>query len=46
MPTGDYSGRRDSRFVTVRRGGTLEDADHRLLALWSALCAERVLFDC
>lgn len=43
MPAGDYSGRRDPRFVTVRRGGTLEDVDHRLLALWSALCAERVL---
>lgn len=25
-------GRRDLRLVTVRRGGTLEDADHRLLA--------------
>ena len=27
---------RDPRFVTVRRGGTLTDADHRLLALWAA----------
>src|SRR3954466_175814 len=34
---------RDPRFVTIRRGGTLTDADHRLLALWAATCAERVL---
>jgi hypothetical protein len=34
---------RDPRFVTIRRGGTLTDADHRLLALWAALCAEHVL---
>jgi len=34
---------RDLRFVTVRRGGTLTDADHHLLALWAALCAEHVL---
>jgi len=34
---------RDPRLVTVRRGGTLEDADHRLLALWAADCAEHVL---
>jgi hypothetical protein len=34
---------RDSRFVTIRRGGTLTDADHRLLALWAASCAEHVL---
>lgn len=33
---------RDLRFVTVRRGGTLTDADHRLLALWAASCAEHV----
>jgi hypothetical protein len=38
-----YSGRRDPRFVTVRRGGTLEDAQHRLLAAWAADCAEHVL---
>lgn len=38
-----YRGSRDPRFVTVRRGGTLEDDDHRRLALWSAACAERVL---
>src|SRR6266576_1911056 len=34
---------RDPRFVTVRRGGTLRDADHHLLALWAADCAEHVL---
>jgi hypothetical protein len=30
----------DPRFVTIRRGGTLTDADHHLLALWAASCAE------
>jgi hypothetical protein len=34
---------RDRRFITIRRGGTLDDADHRLLALWAADCAEHVL---
>lgn len=34
---------RDSRLTTIRRGGTLTDADHRLLALWAAVCAEHVL---
>ncbi len=34
---------RDPRFITIRRGGTLADADHQLLALWAAACAERVL---
>ena len=34
---------RDPRFITVRRGGTLTDADHQLLALWAATCAEHVL---
>jgi hypothetical protein len=33
----------DPRFVTIRRGGTLTDADHHLLALWAAVCAEHVL---
>jgi hypothetical protein len=33
----------DPRLVTIRRGGTLTDADHQLLALWAALCAEHVL---
>lgn len=34
---------RDRRLVTIRRGGTLTDSDHRLLALWAARCAEHVL---
>ena len=34
---------RDPRFITVRRGGTLKDSDHRLLAIWAADCAEHVL---
>jgi hypothetical protein len=34
---------RDPRFITIRRGGTLTDPDHRLLALWAAACAEHVL---
>ena len=35
---------RDPRLVTIRRGGTLTDEDHRLLALWAASCAEHVLY--
>jgi hypothetical protein len=35
---------RDPRFVTIRRGGTLTDADHQLLSLWAASCAEHVLY--
>ncbi len=34
---------RDLRFVTLRRGGTLQNDDHRLLAVWAAECAEHVL---
>ncbi len=34
---------RDPRFITIRRGGTLTDTDHQLLALWAATCAEHVL---
>jgi hypothetical protein len=34
---------RDPRFITIRRGGTLVDEDHHLLALWAADCAEHVL---
>lgn len=34
---------RDPRFITVRRGGTLSDPDHHLLALWAATCADHVL---
>ena len=35
--------RPDPRLVTLRRGGTLTDDDHRLLALWAAACAAHVL---
>jgi hypothetical protein len=35
--------KRDPRFITVRRGGALQDADHHLLALWAADCAQHVL---
>src|SRR5215211_1404667 len=31
------------QFITSRRGGTLTDSDHRLLAMWAAACAEHVL---
>jgi len=34
---------RDPRFITVRRGGSLSDEHHRLLAVWAADCAEHVL---
>ena len=34
---------RDPRFITIRRGGTLTDPDHRSLAVWAADCAEHVL---
>ena len=34
---------RDPRFITLRRGGSLTDADHQLLALWAAVCAEHVI---
>ena len=27
---------RDPRFITVRRGGSLRDDDHHLLAVWAA----------
>ena len=35
---------RDPRFITIRRGGTLTDSDHHLLASWAATCAEHVLY--
>lgn len=35
--------KRDPRFVTIRRGGTLQDTDHHLLAIWAADCAQHVL---
>jgi hypothetical protein len=38
-----FTKKRDPRLVTVRRGGTLPDADHRLLAVWAADCAQHVL---
>jgi hypothetical protein len=34
---------RDPRLITLRRGGTLTDEHHRLLAEWAAVCAEHVL---
>ncbi|UOQ91018.1 hypothetical protein MUN74_09050 [Agromyces endophyticus] len=34
---------RDPRLITLRRGGTLTDGDHRLLAEWAIACAEHVL---
>jgi hypothetical protein len=34
---------RDKRFITLRRGGTLTDEDHHLLAAWAAYCARHVL---
>jgi len=34
---------RDPRFVTVRRGGSLGDDAHHLLAVWAADCAQHVL---
>lgn len=36
--------KRDPRFITIRRGGTLLDSDHHLLALWAADCAQHVLY--
>ena len=39
---------RDPRFITMRRGGSLTDDDHHLLAVWAADCAQHVLhhFEC
>lgn len=34
---------RDPRLITIRRGGSLTDADHHRLAAWAAACAEHVL---
>ena len=34
---------RDRRLISERRGGTLTDDNHHLLAEWAALCAEHVL---
>jgi hypothetical protein len=33
----------DPRLITVRRGGSLTDEHHRLLAQWAATCAAHVL---
>src|SRR5687767_13004435 len=38
-----FSPIRDPRLITRRRGGTLEDATHQLLAIWAADCAQHVL---
>lgn len=35
--------KRDTRFITIRRGGTLTDEHHHLLAIWAADCAQHVL---
>src|SRR5437764_1416661 len=43
METMIFSEPRDPRFMTLRRGGMLSDANHHLLALWAAACAEHVL---
>ena len=42
MPAGLRSGR-DRRFVAEHRGGSLLRHDHHSLAVWAAMCAERVL---
>jgi hypothetical protein len=34
---------RDPQLITIRRGGTLTDEHHRLLAGWALECAEHVL---
>jgi hypothetical protein len=34
---------RDPRLITIRRGGTLTDEHHWLLADWALVCAEHVL---
>ena len=38
-----FTKKRDPRLITIRRGGTLHDADHHLLAVWAADCAQHVL---
>lgn len=38
-----FSKERDLRLVTLRRGSTLQDSDHHLLAIWAAGCAQHVL---
>jgi hypothetical protein len=36
-------GKRDQRFITIRRGGSLDDQKHKLIAIWAATCAKHVL---
>jgi hypothetical protein len=43
MPRMILPAERDPRLITARRGGTLSDTDHHLLALWAAAYAEHVL---
>jgi hypothetical protein len=38
-----FSEPRDPRLITVRRGGTLSETNHHLLALWAAACTEHGL---
>jgi hypothetical protein len=38
-----FSEPRDPRLITIRRGGSLTDDHHHLLALWAATCAQHVL---
>ena len=35
--------KRDPRFITVRRGGTLQNSGHHLLAIWATDSAQHVL---
>jgi hypothetical protein len=39
-----FTERRDPRFITIRRAGSLTVENHRLLAVWAATCAEHVLY--
>ena len=38
-----FGTRRDLRLVTIRRGGTLNDSDHLLIAKWAADSAQHAL---
>ena len=38
-----FEKRRDLRLVTIRRGGTLNNSDHRLIAKWADECAQHML---
>ncbi len=39
-----FEKRQDLRLVTIRRGGTLNDTDHRLIAKWADDRAQHVLY--